>query len=160
MAHSQPEPNVTVSVLDRLTDLEPNVPADTQVSRLQSMRQLKAALKRDLEWLLNTRRTPEEAGTESQVHHSLFHYGLPDMSGISINSIQDQNRMLWMLESAVATFEPRIEGARVVMEPVSQGQRIMRFQIQGLLRVDPAPERVTFDTTLELTSGEYAVKGD
>jgi len=36
----------------------------------------------------------------------------------------------------------------------------LRFQIQGLLRIDPAPERVTFDTVLELTSGEYQVKGD
>jgi predicted component of type VI protein secretion system len=29
-----------------------------------------------------------------------------------------------------------------------------------MLKIDPAPEHVTFDTMLELNSGEYAVKGE
>jgi hypothetical protein len=29
-----------------------------------------------------------------------------------------------------------------------------------LLRTDPAPARVSFDTTLELTSGEYEIEGE
>jgi type VI secretion system protein ImpF len=32
--------------------------------------------------------------------------------------------------------------------------------IEGLLRIDPSPEHVSFDTSLELTNGEYHVKGD
>jgi predicted component of type VI protein secretion system len=35
---------------------------------------------------------------------------------------------------------------------------MLRFRIEGLARIDPAPEQVTFDTVLELTSGEYQVK--
>ena len=38
------------------------------------------------------------------------------------------------------------------------GARTLRFQIQGLLRVDPTPEQVIFDTLLELSSGEYEVR--
>ncbi|MGD0015251.1 MAG: type VI secretion system baseplate subunit TssE, partial [Bryobacteraceae bacterium] len=87
-------------------------------------------------------------------------YGLPDVSSLGVHSTQDQNRLLWMLEAAMASFEPRIAGARVTMEPVAGNARVLRFQIQGLMRIDPAPERVTFDTVLELTSGEYEVKGD
>ncbi len=30
---------------------------------------------------------------------------------------------------------------------------MLRFVIEGLLRVDPAPEYVTFDTVLELVTG-------
>ena len=36
----------------------------------------------------------------------------------------------------------------------------MRFQIEALLKMDPAPEHISFDTVLQLSSGEYQVKGD
>jgi len=161
MARSGSEQNVTLSLLDRLTDQELSLRTDPPQGRSQSLRQLKTSLRRDIEWLLNTRRSVE-AVTDSglQLEHSLHNYGLPDIAGITVHSTQDQKRLLWMIESTIATFEPRIQGARVTMEPVAGSARILRFQIQGLLRIDPAPERVTFDTVLELTSGEYQVKGD
>ncbi len=161
MARSEPAPNVTLSVFDRLIDNEPLVRSDPTQGRSQSLRQLKASLRRDLEWLLNTRRSVLEIKDSSlEVERSLFNYGLPDISSLGVHSIQDQKRLLWMIESTIATFEPRITGARVSMEQVAGSARVLRFQIQGLLKIDPAPERVTFDTVLELTSGEYEVKGD
>jgi type VI secretion system protein ImpF len=161
MARSGPEPNVTLSLLDRLVDQDLSLKADPPQGRAQSLRQLKASLRRDIEWLLNTRRSIEAVeDTSLETEHSLFNYGLPDIASLGVHSTQDQNRLLWMIESTIQNFEPRISGARVTMEPVSGGARILRFQIQGLLRIDPAPERVTFDTVLELTSGEYEVKGD
>ena len=58
--------------------------ADPPQTRAQSVRQLKAALRRDLEWLLNTRQiaggVPEAfPGLEG----SLYGYGLPDVSNLS-----------------------------------------------------------------------------
>lgn len=38
-------------------------------------------------------------------------------------------------------------------------ERALRFRIDARLRVEPAPEPVTFDTVLQLHSGEYLVKG-
>jgi type VI secretion system protein ImpF len=46
------------------------------------------------------------------------------------------------------------------MEPVEPGSKQLRFRIDGMLEMDPAPERVTFDTMLDLTSQAYVVKGD
>jgi type VI secretion system protein ImpF len=161
MARSGPEPNVTLSLLDRLVDQELHAKTDSPQSRSQSLRQLKTSLRRDIEWLLNTRRSIEEVRDSTlEIESSLFNYGLPDIASLGVHSIQDQKRLLWTIESTIANFEPRIQGARVTMEPVAGNARILRFQIQGLLRIDPAPERVTFDTVLELTSGEYEVKGD
>jgi predicted component of type VI protein secretion system len=37
---------------------------------------------------------------------------------------------------------------------------VVRFVIEGMLRIDPAPEHVVFDAALELTSGEYQLIGD
>jgi type VI secretion system protein ImpF len=161
MARSGPEPNVTLSILDRLVDLAPNQAADPPPRRSESLRQLKTSLRRDLEWLLNTRRIPEAIEeSSSELEHSLYNYGLPDVAALGVHSVQDQGRLLRMIEVALATFEPRIQGARVSLEQSAAGTRVMKFQIQGLLRIDPAPERVTFDTVLELTKGEYQVKTD
>ncbi len=56
-------------------------------------------------------------------------------------------------------FEPRLANVRVVpLEWRHAGTRTLRFRIEGLLLMDPAPEHVSFDTVLELTSGEYEVQ--
>jgi type VI secretion system protein ImpF len=161
MARSDAAPNVTLSVFDRLIDNEPGIRTDPAQGRSQSLRKLKISLRRDLEWLLNTRRSVLEVKDSTlEVEKSLFNYGLPDISSMGVHSVQDHKRLLWMIESTIATFEPRIADARVTMEQVGGSARVLRFQIQGILRIDPAPERVTFDTVLELASGEYEVKGD
>ena len=49
MAKADPDVAVTPTLLDRLIDLEPKVAADPPASRSQSVRQLKASLRRDLE---------------------------------------------------------------------------------------------------------------
>jgi type VI secretion system protein ImpF len=162
MARAENDSTVTQSVLDRLIDAEPRVPADPYITRAQSVRQLKASLRRDLEWLLNTRRSPEGAGeTEHELARSLYNYGLPDFSAYSINSPKDRNRLLRAIESTIAYFEPRLASVKVTpIEVAGVNTRVLRFQIEGMLLMDPAPEQVSFDTVLQLTSGEYQVKGD
>ena len=71
-----------------------------------------------------------------------------------------QQLKLRLLETTIAFYEPRISSVIVTMQPVAGGQRVLRFQIEGLLQVEPAPERVLFDTTLELASGQYTVEGE
>lgn len=161
MARAAAESPVTLSVLDRLIDLDPRNQSEVPLTRAQSLRRLKAALKRDLEWLLNTRRTIQEAPESSPgLEHSLYNYGLPDFTTLNLRSTRDQHRITKMLESAVSTFEPRIGGVRITMEPVPDNARLLRFIIEGLLRIDPAPERISFDTMLELASGQYQVRGE
>ena len=53
MARSLGETTITVSVLDRLIDLEPQSQVEAPPTRSQSVRTLKNAVRRDLEWLLN-----------------------------------------------------------------------------------------------------------
>ena len=83
MARRDTEQNVTQSVLERLIDRDLHSPADTPKSYAQSVRQLKVSLRRDLEWLLNTRRNPEPAPASfPQLHRSLYNFGLPDVSSL------------------------------------------------------------------------------
>lgn len=153
---------VTQSILDRLIDNEPGNQTEAGLTRAQSVRALKSSLRRDLEWLLNTRRTAEEAGEEfPEASRSVYNYGFPDFTLFSFSNPRDRQRLLRALEATIATFEPRLDAVRVVPVEVEglELQRNVRFQIEGLLKMDPAPEQVTFDTVLSLTSGEYQVKG-
>jgi type VI secretion system protein ImpF len=162
MARWETDETVTQSLIERLINLEPGARTDPPQTRAQSVRQLKAALRRDLEWLLNTRQIPggiPEAfpGLEG----SLYGYGLPDVSNLNANSSRDRTRLLRMLENTVSAFEPRLSGVRVsVVDSGSNNGRQLRFQIEGLLLMDPSPELISFDTVLQLSSGEYQIKGD
>jgi type VI secretion system protein ImpF len=162
MPQWEPERTVTQSVLERLIDREPGISSEPPPTRAQSVRLLKAALRRDLEWLLNARRSPEAVGREfKELEQSLFNYGVPDLSAINRESARDRNRLNRVIEQTLATFEPRLKKIKVIpVESPSGAQHILRFQIEGLLDMDPAPELISFDTVLQLSSGEYQVKGD
>jgi type VI secretion system protein ImpF len=161
MAKSDSSRTVTQSLLDRLIDEKPRE-ADAPMSRAQSVRNLKESLKHDLEWLLNTRRNPDAAPDSMQeLSQSLFNYGLPDFSSLSVSSTRDRDRLLVELERTVALFEPRLKDIRVTLTTETLGySRVLNFQIEGMLQMDPAPEQVSFDTVLQLASGEYKVRGE
>lgn len=161
MARPELERTVQQSVLDRLIDPDPQVTADPPVTLAHSIRQYKAAVRRDLEWLLNTRRIAVPAPDElDEVQHSLYHYGLPDVTSLSSDSPESRLWLLSRIEETIAMFEPRLTGVRVSLtETAGEGGRELRFLIEGTLRMDPTPEQVVFDTVLELGSGAYQVGG-
>ncbi|MDH4044669.1 MAG: type VI secretion system baseplate subunit TssE [Gemmatimonadota bacterium] len=161
MAKAELERSVQQSVLDRLVDDDPTSQAESSMSRSESVRALKEAVRRDLEALLNTRRTAETAPEGlDEVAASVYHFGLPDISSMSRDSPETQARLTRMVEEAVGLFEPRLTGVKVVAAPddrVRFGE--LRFVIEGTLELDPVPERISFDTVLESTKG-MQVRGD
>jgi type VI secretion system protein ImpF len=159
MSRFDNEVRVTIPVLDRLIDYEPEISQEPIASRSKNLRQLKQSVMRDLEWLLNTRQIAEGVPSElHEVNHSVVAYGLPDFTTINHKSPADQNRMRRAIENTVSIFEPRLEDVIVTIESSSESLRMMRFRIDARLKVDPAPEPVTFDTTLQLSSGQYMLK--
>jgi type VI secretion system protein ImpF len=159
MSRFDNEVRVTIPILDRLLDYEPEISHEPVASRSKSLRQLKQSVMRDLEWLLNTRQKVDGIPSDlTEVNRSVVAYGLPDFTTINHKNPADQNRIRRTIESAIAFFEPRLEDVIVTIESSSETQRLMRFRIDARLKVDPAPEPVTFDTTLQLTSGQYSLK--
>ena len=58
-------------------------------------------------------------------------------------------------------FEPRLANPKVKFVESGEGRtHMLHFLIEGFLKVDPAPEYVTFDTVLETVIGAYEVKGE
>lgn len=160
MARNDTDYRIVPSVLDRLLDYEPELSTEVAVSQAKSLRLLKQAVRRDLEWLLNARQTPEIDGIETEeLPTSVFAYGLPDFSGASRENIHDQNRMRLAIKRTINLFEPRLQDVEVTIEPTRDTERALRFRIDAQLNVEPEPEPVTFDTVLQLHSGEYKVQG-
>jgi type VI secretion system protein ImpF len=161
MAKAELERTVQQSVIDRLVDDDPTSQAEGAMSRAESVRLLKEALRRDLEYLLNTRRTAQTAPEGlDEVAASVYHFGLPDFTSMSRDSPETQARLTRLVEEAIALFEPRLTAVKVAAvtdERTQYGE--LRFVIEGTLRLDPVPERISFDTVLESTRG-MQVRGD
>lgn len=159
MARPDSEIRIKPSLLDRLIDYEPRVSREAPKTRVKSLEELKQAVRRDLEWLLNTRCFPDKIPDRlEEVMSSLAIYGLPDFTGGSIKSSTEQKRLVKALETAIKLFEPRLMNLRVSLDPLDDNDRNLRFRIDALLKVKPVPEVVTFDTVLQMGSGEYEVK--
>lgn len=155
------EIRITPSVLDRLIDHEPEVSREPLASRAKSLRQMKESVKRDLEQLLNTRQSEDWLSADlKELEMSLAAYGLPDFTSVSIKSPAEQNRLRRALESAITMFEPRLEDINITIRPLGDLERSMHFRIEARLRIEPAPEPVTFDAMLQLSSGQYLVRGE
>jgi type VI secretion system protein ImpF len=161
MPRPDAEQPLVPSVLDRLVDFEPRVSTEPPASRPRALAQLKESVKRDLEWLLNSKRTPEPVPTGlPHLERSLLTFGMPDLSASSLLNAHDQDSLRRAIETVIRRFEPRLTGVSVSQVEGLERDRSIRFRIDAMLRVDPAPEPVTFDSVLQLTSKAFVVKGD
>lgn len=144
---------VTQSLLDRLGSVE-----DWPSTRAQSLRMMRESLKRDMEWLLNTRQSPIDGIDRFPLaSRSVIHYGLLDTSGLSLSSSLDNRRLQQALQDCIQAYEPRLINVRVTLESRNSTRQHLGFHIEGQIDLDPAPEEISFDTVLDLTSGEYKV---
>ncbi len=159
MSSRELEPTVKQSVLDRLIDHAPQIRQDPPANWSESVRQLRIAVRRDLEWLLNTRRIIYLAPADMpELRASLYHYGLADVTSLSGDSEETPRVLARQMEECIALFEPRLTAIQVTTgESDSDARHRIRFIIEALLKMEPDPERVMFDTVLEVTSGEFEV---
>jgi type VI secretion system protein ImpF len=148
------------SVLDRLFDDDPGHAGEKSMSPSAVGAALKNAVRRDLEDLLNTRMRPfllpeslEELGKSS------FEYGIPDFSGANLTSSERRRKYLRGIEEIIRRHEPRFSAVRVV--PVEERQsayRTLHFRIEAVLRTEPAPESVLYDSHVDVPSRTFRIE--
>src|SRR5580692_433240 len=126
MARKPTQRAMLPSVLDRLIDTDPLNRKEPESWRAQSLKELKDSVRRDLEWLLNSRRPlVEPPDAAKHLWHSVYAYGLPDTTGLSLRSKDDRHRLATVVEVAVASFEPRLLNVKVTVPPSSPTSRIV-----------------------------------
>lgn len=149
------------SVLDRLMDDDPGTQVETPRTRNQLLRDLKNSVRRDLENLLNTRRSmfpiPDD---RNWLRQSVIGYGIPDFGMIPGGSDERREELRQDVEDTIRRFETRLKSLTVdlVIDPNDAARRIIRFRIDGMLHAEPAPEPVKFDSLLSVSRHEFQVK--
>jgi type VI secretion system protein ImpF len=154
LARPKSDTLVTQSLIDRLTDGD-----QWPETRAASIAKYRESLKRDVEWLLNTRQPViPEIESYPATAASVLNYGLPDFHNFNNSTGKEQNALTAALERCIRTFEPRINQPRVFLTRSDQLSRSLRFHIEGQVTYENMDEEIKFDTLLELISGEYEVK--
>lgn len=158
MSRFDREIRVTPSVLDRLIDLEPRQSSEPPITLSTSVADLKQAVRRDLEWLLNTRCHLETVDEKlEEAPRSVAFFGLPDFTGVSVKSHLEQKRMTSAIEEAIRIFEPRFTNLKVTLEPIENVDRQLKFRIEATLDIESTPEPIVFDSILEPGAGGFSV---
>lgn len=153
-------PEMVPSLLDRLIDDDPAV-SPAPPDRYYGLQELRSSIARDLENLLNTRREAldDPPSGFAEVGKSLKMYGLPDFTSLNPLNPDDRERLRGTIESAIAAFEARLQRVTVRVDEAEPNDRAVRFHIEGLLRAEPTPKPVVFDTILQLGARQYSVRG-
>ncbi len=159
MARTEIDRAVQQSLLDRLTDELPRESADRTTNRDSSARSFRASVQRDVEWLLNTRRTMVHTTDDHpEVAQSVHQFGLPDITGFQLSIVASRERLSEAILDTLRRFEPRLTNVAVKLNDLREGQLPqVRFSISATLLMDPSPEQIMFDTVLQVASGVYEV---
>jgi type VI secretion system protein ImpF len=164
------EIRIVPSVLDRLIDLEPKSPRDILPTRAESIRVLRLAVQRDLDYLLNSRNTFADLSPDFvEARQSVLTYGLSDFTALNLSDERNQNRLRQVIETTIRTFEPRLTGVVATLTPLTPSGRAtdptkrpklvpLRLHVDARLVMDPSPEAVAFDIVMPLHTGKYEVK--
>jgi type VI secretion system protein ImpF len=148
------------SILDRLLDDEPGDSTEPRYSESFSVEKLRQTVGRDLEFLLNTRRTrPDLADKDSEIATSLLTYGLPDFASLSQLDGNPFENARQLVEETIQSFEPRLHEVEVEISPLADRlSRRLHLNISGVLQVDPIAEPVHFSAEVDASIGSCRIE--
>lgn len=151
-----------MSLLDRLDDEAPDQPRDPPLSPGESLAALRRSVRRDLEALLNTRRRwrswPQRY---AELALSPIGYGISDFAAGAFNDPARRDQLRAEIEQTIRRFEPRLARVRVsLVEAADPLEASLRLRVDALLRTEPAPEPVAFDTLVDAATAEIAVRAN
>jgi len=148
------------SLLDRLTDLNPENHRESSSQQSMSQMQFKAAVIRDLGWLLNSVALEVCMSLDKYpyVKRSVLNYGLPDLSGHTSSTV-DVRHVEKAIRLAIRTYEPRIIRnsleVKVHADPDAMAHNSLVFEIAGAVFGQPSPFQVVLKSELDLENSEF-----
>jgi type VI secretion system protein ImpF len=147
-------------LLDRLMDAHPEREQDRALPAASTVIELRNSVRRDVEALLNARRpwhsVPDRFAT---LRLSPLGYGIPDFTAGAFNDRLQQESLRAEIETTIRRFEPRLAHVQVELaDKPSPFTATLMLRISALLRVEPEPEPVIFDTILETTTADVTVR--
>ncbi|MBI4696815.1 MAG: type VI secretion system baseplate subunit TssE [Gammaproteobacteria bacterium] len=158
MADPAAQDRLLPSLLERLTDNEPDKRQEGRDQRVLSQRRYKESVLRDLAWLLNTTNMSirREMDEHPEVAKSVLNFGIPDLAGTTSSTV-DPNSLARAIREAILRFEPRIlpDSLQVNLD-VDEDSRLqnrLEMVIDGDLWASPVPVHVLVNTAVDLETG-------
>lgn len=151
------------SLLDRLTDDEPDKREEGRDKRILSQERLRASVLRDLTWLFNTTSLAAlvDLRRHPHVEKSVLNYGLPDLAGHTVTGM-DVPALEALLRRAILSYEPRLiprtVRVRLSVDPDAMSHNSMRFAIEAELFAQPLPLQLYLRTEIDLEDGDVRVQ--
>ena len=150
----------TPGLFDRLlgAPARSGAPVSNTVSRM-TVEEMKDAVARDLEALLNTRMVLPAGLLDRypECGKSLVSYGMNDFADLSLSSPADRATICACIESTIACHEPRLRKVKAALELREGAVNRLDFSITALLVLSSAQESVNFDAVLQPSTLSYSI---
>lgn len=154
-------------LLDRLTDEAPGCQLEPAESGLASQSRLRAAVLRDLGWLMNATRPGAAESLEAwpEARRSVLNYGLPALGG-QTSSTLDLQALERAIREAILRFEPRLLADTLEVEADAEalfqqhgldGHNRVSLRISGQIRAQPMPLELLLRTEWDLETGQVSL---
>ncbi len=157
-----PKKRILPCLLDRLTDKYPKATKESREFRVVNLKQYRASVARDLEYLFNNITRPDDALIDDYpyVKTAVVNYGIKDVSGTWISNDGTEG-LIGAIKEAIIRFEPRIlkETLKInkVDAPENRQKSKVYFEIQGELWAEPLSEKLFIKTEIDLETGDCQV---
>lgn len=150
------------SIIDRLTDDEPQKTTESLSDRMIDMRRLREIIQRDLSWLLNTGNMESQLDAEKYPHvmNSVLNYGVPDPSG-EFAHLKRATTVRDAIQRAIELFEPRIiDGSLNVISRTEDAKRdsVIVFDIVADMWAEPLPTELYLRSQFDTTTGQVSLE--
>lgn len=155
------ERQITRSVLDRLLDDAPFSPVDPPLSYADQIREMREAIRRDLEMLLNTRRCIETPkGELIELQNSLRNYGVDGAVAANLMTDEAKLGLARSIERSISRFETRLSNVRVtILKSRSVTARALRMRIEATFRLHEGMPPISFESVIDPSSQRIQVEG-
>jgi type VI secretion system protein ImpF len=150
------------SLLDRLTDNDPERSQESRDARVLSPSRLRECVRRDLAWLMNTTclKAVQELDDFPLVARSVLNFGLPDLAGRTSSTV-DAVALEQSIRKVILDFEPRLVArtlrVKLVIDDKQMNHNSMTFDIEAELWAQPLPLRLFLRTAVDLETGSIDV---
>lgn len=163
MAELTQKERLQPSLLDRLTDDEPNKLQESREKRVLSMHKLRQSVLRDVSWLMNAGSldTVENLDDYPEVANSVLNYGIKDLSGRSVSG-KNLASIEKNVKQAIQRFEPRILPHTLNIQMTSSDDKMNNlaivFDIEGSLWAQPLPLHLYLRTEINKVTGDVKLQ--
>ncbi len=148
----------TPGLFDRLLGL-PNRGSAGHAAQRLTAEELKDAVARDLESLLNTRSSIPEGALSAypECSRSMVTYGLNDFADRCLSSPSDRADICASIEKTIACHEPRLRNVRASLDLQGDSVNRLNFSITAVIVASTSQEPVNFDAVLTPSTLQYSI---